>query len=54
MDKIIPSKLCVGDEIRVIAPSRSFNLLSPETIDIATNRLEELGFKVTFGKNIRN
>ena len=54
MDKIIPSKLCVGDEIRVIAPSRSFNLLSPETIDIETNRLEDLGFKVTFGKNIRN
>ena len=54
MNKIIPEKLKIGDEIRVIAPSRSFNLLSDETVEIATNRLEELGFKVTFGKNIKN
>lgn len=54
MNKIIPEKLKIGDEIRVIAPSRSFNLLSNETIEIATNRLEQLGFKVTFGKNIKN
>jgi len=54
MDRIVPAKLNVGDEIRIIAPSRSFNLLSQETIDIATNRIEELGLKVTFGKNIRN
>lgn len=53
MNKIIPNKLKVGDEVRVIAPSRSFNLLSNETIKIATSRLEKLGFKVTFGKNIR-
>lgn len=54
MKQIIPAKLNVGDEIRIIAPSRSFNLLSQETIDIATNRLEELGLKVSFGKNIKN
>lgn len=54
MKKTVPNKLKIGDEIRVIAPSRSFNLLNQETIDIATNRLEELGFKVTFGKNIKN
>lgn len=54
MKKIIPEKLSVGDEIRVIAPSRSYNLLSEETINVATKRLEELGFKVTFGKNIKN
>ena len=53
MERIIPSKLKKGDEIRVIAPSRSMNILSADTIDLATKRLEELGFKVTFGKNVR-
>ena len=52
MEKIIPAKLKKGDEIRVIAPSRSMTILNNETINIATNRLEELGFKVTFGKNV--
>ena len=52
MQNIIPEKLKVGDEIRVIAPSRSMNILSEETISIATKRLEKLGFKVSFGKNI--
>jgi len=54
MKKIIPERLKQGDEIRVIAPSRSFNLLSEDTINIATKRLEDLGFKVTFGKNIKD
>ena len=52
MKKIIPEKLKKGDEIRIIAPSRSMSLLSDETISIATKRLEDLGFKVTFGKNV--
>ena len=52
MKKIIPKKLKKGDEIRVVAPSRSMGLLSDETIDIATKRLEKLGFKVSFGKNV--
>lgn len=52
MQSIIPEKLKFGDEIRVIAPSRSVNILSKETMNIATKRLERLGFKVSFGKNI--
>ena len=52
MKNIIPDKLKKGDEIRVIAPSRSMSLLNDETINIATKRLEDLGFKVTFGKNV--
>lgn len=52
MKKIIPDKLKRGDEIRIIAPSRSISLLSQDTIDTATKRLEDLGFKVTFGKNV--
>lgn len=54
MDKIIPNKLSIGDEIRVIAPSRSMKILSEEVIEIAKKRLEQLGFKVTFGKNVMN
>ncbi len=49
---MIPEKLNVGDEIRIIAPSRSMNILGKETIDIATKRLEQLGLKVTFGKYV--
>lgn len=52
MNKIIPEKLKKGDEVRIIAPSRSMNILSEETINIATKRLEDLGLKVTFGKNV--
>ena len=47
-----PDRLKIGDEIRVIAPSRNINILSQETIDIAKKRLNNLGFKVTFGKNV--
>ena len=54
MERIIPDRLKKGDEIRVIAPSRNINLLSEETMKIATSRLDELGFKVTFGKNVHN
>ena len=54
MKKIIPNRLKKGDEIRVVAPSRSMNLLNDETIQIATKRLEELGFKITFGKNVNS
>lgn len=49
---IRPTKLQVGDEIRVIAPSRSINILSQQGITKAKSNLEKLGFKVTFGKNV--
>ncbi len=52
MDKIVPTKLNIGDEIRVIAPSRSMCILNEETINIAKDRLERLGFKISFGKNV--
>ena len=35
MNKIIPKKLNIGDEIRVIAPSRSMCILSNEVIESA-------------------
>jgi muramoyltetrapeptide carboxypeptidase LdcA involved in peptidoglycan recycling len=52
MNKIYPDKLKVGDEIRIIAPSRSIKLLSQETKDIANKRFMKLGFKLSFGKHI--
>lgn len=48
----IPAKLQIGDEVRVIAPSRSAAILSEEGIEQAKKRLEDLGFVVTFGKHI--
>lgn len=48
----IPPKLRAGDEIRVIAPARSLSLISSETKTIALERLQKLGFRVTFGKHV--
>lgn len=45
------SKLKVGDEIRVIAPSRSFDILKDEQINTAIKNLEYMGFRITFSKN---
>jgi len=49
---MISEKLKVGDEVRVIAPSRSAVILGEDCKTIATERLEALGLKVTFGKYI--
>lgn len=49
---MVPKKLKKGDEIRVIAPARSMIILGEDCIQIAKTRLEELGFKVTFGKHV--
>lgn len=54
MDKIIPKRLKYGDEIRVIAPSRSMSILDESIINAAKMKLENMGFKVTFGKNVLN
>lgn len=52
MNKIIPDKLNIGDEIRVIAPSRSMSILNENVISSAKEKLEKIGFKVSFGKNV--
>ena len=49
---MISEKLKQGDEIRVVASSRSLGLLSDEVRSLAQKRLEEMGFKVSFGKNV--
>lgn len=48
---IYPKKLKKGDQIRVIAPSFSMQLIPKKVIEIAVKRFEEMGLKVTFGDN---
>ena len=45
----IPEKLKAGDLVRVIAPSSSLGIIAPDCRAIATKRLKDLGFEVTFG-----
>lgn len=52
MNVVIPNKLKPGDEVRIVAPSRSLGIISKETIEIANKRFEELGLKLSFGKNV--
>lgn len=48
---MIAPKLKKGDEIRVISPARSLSIISQGQRQLAKQRLEELGFKVTFSKH---
>lgn len=48
----IPEKLQRGDEVRIIAPSRSASILSEEGVHTAKEQLEKLGFNVSFGKHV--
>lgn len=49
---IVPPRLQPGDEVRVISPSRSMAIIKEKQVEIARNRLEALGFHVTFGKHV--
>lgn len=49
---MFPQKLKKGDEIRIIAPSSSLSIISKENRGIALKRLSDLGFKITFSKNV--
>ena len=50
--KIFPEKLKPGDEVRVIAPSLSLQIVSQANIDYAIKVIESLGLKLTFGKHV--
>ncbi len=53
MKKIYPLKLKKGDEVRVIAPAKSFKLSFDENKKtLAINSLEAMGLKVSFGKYV--
>jgi muramoyltetrapeptide carboxypeptidase LdcA involved in peptidoglycan recycling len=48
---IYPKKLKKGDEVRVIAPARSFDIsFTDEMKNVAVQRLEAMGLRVSFGK----
>ncbi len=50
---LIPKKLQPGDEIRVIAPSRSLSIISEENIILATEKLQQLGLRVSFSQHCK-
>ena len=52
MKKIFPVKLKKGDEVRIIAPSRSMAILSKEIVNIANKKFSDLGLKLSFGKHV--
>lgn len=52
MKTIHPPKLKLGDKIQIIAPATSISSFKPKNLaKTAKSRLENLGIKVTFGKN---
>jgi len=50
---VIPPKLKKGDEIRVIAPSRSLAILPDDQHATSERRMNELGLRVSFGARVR-
>ena len=52
MNYTFADKLKVGDEIRVIAPSRSMSIISHDLRSTAKRRFDEMGLKLTFGKHV--
>lgn len=50
---MIPERLNYGDEIRVIAPSRSLNVVRQNAFDNALRFLEGKKYKITFSNNCR-
>lgn len=49
---MLPNRLVPGDEIRVIAPSTSMALLKEKQVEIAAECLIQMGFQISFGKNV--
>ncbi|MFE6137863.1 S66 peptidase family protein [Bacillus sp. NPDC057893] len=47
---MLPTKLKKGDEIRIISPSCSLSIVSNTNRELATKRLTDMGFHVTFSK----
>jgi muramoyltetrapeptide carboxypeptidase len=50
---VVPPKLRPGDEIRVIAPSRSLANFPDEQHETSARRMNELGLRVSFGARVR-
>lgn len=52
MKTIFPNKIKPGDEVRVIAPSRSMGVISSTNKILAIKALENLGLHLTFGQHV--
>lgn len=52
MQSIIPPKLQAGDEVRVVAPSRSLSMIGEEVQTIAKKRFSDLGLQLSFGEHV--
>lgn len=52
MNTVIPKKIGPGAHLRVIAPSRNANIVFQDGIEHAKKRLEDIGFKISFGAHI--
>lgn len=52
MKYVLPPKLKPGDEIRVIAPSRSLSIIPKSVTEIADKRFTQMGMKLSFGKHV--
>lgn len=53
MKSIVPPSLVPGSEIRVVSLSTSLDVVPASARAIARTHLEEMGFRVTFGKHAR-
>ena len=49
---IIPEKLKPGDEVRVVAPSRSLGIVPAEVMRTAEENLAKMGLKVSYGSHV--
>ena len=52
MRPIYAEKLRPGDEVRVVAAARSRAIIGQESRQIAAERFEALGLKLTFGQHV--
>ena len=49
---MIPEKLQIGDEVRIIAPARSLQVVSEDNIQHSIKILEEIGLNISFGRHV--
>ncbi len=52
VSRIVPPKLKSGDEVGVIAPSRSMAMISGSVREIANQRFRKLGLQLSFGTHV--
>lgn len=49
---VVAPKLRKGDGLRVVAPSRSLAIISPQNVAAAERRLNQIGFDVSYGRHV--